>query len=83
MMKPELRAFLTKILADPNFRKQVEKDPVGTLGSYKTGENLANLPKPFRLPSDEEIRALLSLEKSWEHAKMCYAWFVICGWPKP
>lgn len=82
-MDKQMRDFLTRILNEPGFRAHVQKDPGGALGTYKITENLANLPKPVRLPSDEEIRALLVLEKSWDHLKACYAWFVLCGWPKP
>jgi hypothetical protein len=76
-----MRDFLTRILNEPGFRAQVQKDPVKALTSM--GVKPSDVPASVSLPSDEEIRALLVLEKHWEHVKACYAWFVICGWPKP
>jgi hypothetical protein len=77
------RAFLNKILSDPMFRDQVEKDPVTALGSVGITVNSADLPKPINLPSDEEIRALLVLDKPLERLKLCESPLTVCGWPKP
>ena len=82
-MDKAMRDFLTRILNEPGFRAHVQKDPLGAISSVGGTATAAGLPKQIRLPSDEEIRALLVLEKQWDHLKACYAWFVLCGWPKP
>ena len=82
-MEKKMRDFLTRILNEPGYRAQVQKDPVKILTSLGVKVKSGDVSTPASLPSDEEIRALLVLEKSWERAKECFAWFVICGWPKP
>jgi hypothetical protein len=82
-MDSKMRDFLSRILNEPGFRAQVQKDPVKALTSLGVAVKPSDVPTPASLPSDEEIRALLVLEKHWERIKACYAWFIICGWPKP
>ena len=84
-MNNELRSFLTKILNDKKYRAQVEKEPEKTLTSLGVQVRPGQVPTPARLPSDDEIRALLVLDKAMERFPNggCLSWFVICGWPKP
>ena len=84
-MDSKARDFLTRILNDKKYRAQVEKEPEKTLGSLGVTVKPGDIPTPARLPSDEEIRALLVLDKAMERFPNggCLSWFVICGWPKP
>ena len=80
-MDPKMRDFLDRMLNEPGFRAKVQKDPVKTLTSM--GLKPSDVPASVSLPSDEEIRALLVLEKVWDDIKSCHAWHKLCGWPKP
>ncbi len=85
-MDKEMRDFLTRILNEPGFRALARNDPVKAMADvgYKVPPaEVAKVPKPASLPSDEEIRAFLVLEKNWDKAKACLIWHNICGWPKP
>ena len=86
-MEKETLEFLSRILNKPGFRALAEKDPVKAMkevGYNVPPAELANVPKPATLPSDEEVRALLVLAKHWDNLEEYnYVWFFICGWPKP
>jgi len=83
-MEPDVRKLLDKILNDSKFRGQLQNDPVKALRDNNISYDPAKLPKPpLTLPSDEEIRALLALDRHWGYAKECQSVQHICGWPKP
>ena len=82
-MDKETRALLNRILSDPHFRSELQKDPVKALGSVGITADPSKLPKPITLPSDDEIRALLVLEKNLDHLKLCFISHQVCSWPKP
>lgn len=84
-MESQQRDFLTRILNDPKFRARVEKDPVEALKAMNITVDPADVPKvpkPVRLPTDEEIRAILLLDKNLDYLKSCFSFFSVCGWPK-
>ena len=86
MVDPQMLEFLNRILNEAGFRDLAQKDPVKAMASvgYKVPPaELKNVPKQVVLPSDEDIRALLVLAKRWDKIKVCFVWFMICGWPKP
>ena len=80
-MDNSTRTFLTKILSEPGFRELAQKDPVKALGTVGIVATAAELPKPISLPNDDEIRALLVLDKPLERLKSCLIVFNVCGWP--
>jgi hypothetical protein len=75
------RTFLTRILNEPSFRALAQKDPVKALSDVGITAKAAELPKPISLPNDEEIRALLVLDKPLERLNSCLIVFNVCGWP--
>ena len=82
-MDSKTRAFLTKILEEPSFRELAEKDPVKALADVGISETRDELPKQINLPSNDEIEALLLLDKPLERLKSCLSVFHVCGWPNP
>lgn len=82
-MDSKTRALLTKILNEPSFRAELQANPVTALQSVQIAVSLAEVPKPVNLPSDDEIRALLVLDKPLERLQACLVPMIVCGWPKP
>jgi len=80
-MDSKTRTFLTRILKEPSFRALAQKDPVKALYEVGIAAKAADLPKPISLPNDEEIEALLVLDKPLEKLKSCLIVFNVCGWP--
>jgi hypothetical protein len=81
-MDLETRKFLQRIVDEPGFRALVEKDPMAQLASMKVPLPTGTVLKPpFKLPSNEEIRALLLLEPNLHHIiKDCHSVISVCGW---
>ncbi len=82
-MDSKTRAFLTKILKEPSFRELAEKDTVQALADVGISATREELPKQINLPSNDEIEALLLLDKPLERLKSCLSVFHVCGWPNP
>ena len=80
-MDKSTREFLTRILNEPSFRALAQKDPVKALADVGIVADAGQLPKPISLPNDEEIRALLVLDKPLERLNSCLIVFNVCGWP--
>jgi hypothetical protein len=84
-MEKPMRDFLSRILNDQAFRAKVEQDPVKALesiGIHVDPLDLPKVPKPVTLPSAEQIRAILVLDKDLDYLKSCFSFFSVCGWPK-
>ena len=82
-MDNQTRTFLTRILNEPSFRTLAQQDPLKAFASVGLTVKASDVPKPVSLPSDEEIRALLVLDKPLERLKACLQPMIVCGWPKP
>jgi hypothetical protein len=80
-MDSNTRRFLTRILNEPAYRTLAQHDPVKALAEVNITAKADELPKPISLPNDEEIRALLVLDKPLEKLKSCLIVFNVCGWP--
>ena len=77
MDETEIRAFLTRVATDPDYRARLERDPVNTLAELGvTIDPEKDVPPGgIRLPSNEEIlRRLDELVRIIELNLMPYFW---------
>jgi hypothetical protein len=82
-MDDKMRNFLNRLVNDAAFRAQAENEPVKAFNTAGIAVKPGDVQSPASLPSNDEIRALLALDKHWDYAKGCQSPSHICKWPKP
>ena len=82
-MDDKMRKFLNRIVNDAAFRTQAEKEPANAFKAAGIDVKPGEVQAPASLPSNDEIRGLLALDKHWDYAKGCQSPSHICKWPKP
>lgn len=72
------RKFLERVSSDPDYRKAVERDPVGELARHGFTVDPKDVPKEgIKLPSDEAIRKNLDHLSERMQATVGEIFFVI------